>query len=172
MASDLGLYIHPEENGLSFTENAHIKAEFYARKTGLLSLADDSGLEVAALNGAPGLYSARFHPMPDATDADRRKYLLSVLESYPRPWKARFNCSVCLYQPDGQFWHTTGICKGVIIPEERGDHGFGYDRVFLVDGTSQTMAEMPESEKNQISHRARAINAIIPVIERLIPPPA
>ncbi len=167
-ADQLGLEIHAKEDGLSFTENAHIKAELYSQKTGLLALADDSGLEVAALRGAPGLYSARFHPAPNATDSDRRTYLLSLLQGYPQPWKARFNCSVCLYDPSGQFWHTTGVCKGLIIPEERGDNGFGYDRIFQVDGTNLTMAELSEDTKNTISHRAKAIRAIIPILERLL----
>lgn len=167
-ARQLGLDIHAVENGLSYTENAHIKAELYAAKTGLLSLADDSGLEVAALKGAPGLYSARYHPDPKATDADRRKYLLSQLANFPQPWKARFNCSICLYQPDGQFWHTTGVCKGFIVPEEHGENGFGYDSIFQVDGTNLTMAELSEPEKNRISHRARAVHAVIPIIERLL----
>jgi XTP/dITP diphosphohydrolase len=167
-AGQLGFDIHAQEDGLSFTENAHIKAELYSQKTGLLALADDSGLEVAALRGAPGLYSARFHPAPDATDADRRTYLLSLLQGYPQPWKARFNCSVCLYDPSGQFWHTTGVCKGSILPEERGEHGFGYDRVFLVEGTNLSMAELSDEVKNTISHRAKAVRAIIPILERLI----
>jgi XTP/dITP diphosphohydrolase len=167
-AGQLGYEIHAEETGLSYTENAHIKAELYARKTGLTCLADDSGLEVAALKGAPGLYSARYHPKPGASDADRRQYLLSNLVAYPQPWKARFNCTVCLYRPDGEFWHTTGVCKGQIIPEERGENGFGYDRIFLVEGTQLTMAELPEEEKNRISHRARAVRAVVPILERLI----
>jgi XTP/dITP diphosphohydrolase len=167
-AGQLGFELHAQEDGLSFTENAHIKAELYAQKTGLLALADDSGLEVAALRGAPGLFSARFHPSPDATDADRRTYLLSLLQGYPQPWKARFNCSVCLYEPGGQFWHTTGVCKGTIIPDERGENGFGYDRIFQMEGSNLTMAELSDQVKNTISHRAKAVRAIIPVIERLI----
>jgi XTP/dITP diphosphohydrolase len=167
-AAQLGYDLHAVEDGASYTENAHIKAELYASTTGLLCLADDSGLEVAALKGAPGLYSARYHPKPGATDADRRAYLLEQLAGFPQPWKARFNCTVCLYHPDGRFWHTTGVCKGVIIPEQRGDNGFGYDRIFQLENSPLTMAEISDEEKNRISHRARGINAVIPIIERLI----
>jgi XTP/dITP diphosphohydrolase len=167
-ARQLGYELNAEETGSSYAENAHIKAELYAKRTGLLTLADDTGLEVQALHGAPGLYSARYLPDPAATDADRRHYLVSQLAAFPRPWKARFTCTICLFQPDGQFWYTSGDCMGEIIPEERGENGFGYDQIFLVKNSNKTMAELNLSEKNEISHRARAVKAIIPILERLI----
>lgn len=167
-AGMLGLQIHAVETGSTYAENAEIKARLYQQTTGLLTLADDSGLEVAALNGAPGLYSARYHPKPDATDADRRQFLLEQLAPYPQPWKARFTCAVCLIHPDGHIWHTAGTCKGRILSQELGENGFGYDPIFEVEGKTLTMAQLEEEEKNRISHRARAVRAMLPVLERLL----
>jgi XTP/dITP diphosphohydrolase len=167
-ARQLGYELNAEETGSSYAENAHIKAELYSKTTGLLTLADDTGLEVQALHGAPGLFSARYLSDPNATDADRRHFLISQLEAHPSPWKARFTCTICLFQPDGQLWYTSGDCMGEIIPEERGENGFGYDQIFLVKDARKTMAELNLTEKNEISHRARAVRAAIPILERLI----
>ncbi|MBT3390594.1 MAG: RdgB/HAM1 family non-canonical purine NTP pyrophosphatase [Chloroflexi bacterium] len=165
--ADLGLKLHVEETGDTYAENAALKAQAYAQASGLPTLADDSGLEVAALDGAPGLYSARYAPQENATDADRRAYLLANLKGFSRPWDARFICVVALTYSGGDPVFYEGICPGEIIPEERGTNGFGYDPIFLVENTSLTMAELPMAEKNTLSHRARAVMAARVAIEKL-----
>ena len=165
---DLNLHLRVEEKGNIYAENAAHKARTYAHHTGLVSLADDSGLEVAALDGAPGLLSARFAPQPGATDADRRAFLLQQLQPHPRSWNARFRCTVAVATPDGVVNLTEGICPGEIIPEERGQGGFGYDPIFLIAELGKTMAELSMAEKNQISHRARALRAAIPMLKQLL----
>lgn len=164
----IGLEMDVKEEGFTYAENAAAKAEAYAAASGLISLADDSGLEVDALNGAPGLYSARFSPLPHATDADRRAYLLSKLLALPRPWTARFRCTVAIAAPGQDIRFAEGACPGEIIPEERGTDGFGYDPIFYIPELGQTMAELPMEEKNQISHRSRAIQASRPILEKLL----
>jgi XTP/dITP diphosphohydrolase len=161
---DLGLDLHVEESGQTYAENASIKALIYAIASGLLTLADDSGLEVDALNGAPGLYSARYSPKTGATDKDRRDYLLEKLEGFSRPWPARFHCTVAIAAPEGVIHIADGVCPGEIIPEERGESGFGYDPIFLVNNLGRTMAELSMAEKNHISHRGRAIESAIPIL--------
>ena len=163
----LGLDLEVSETGSNYAENAALKARTYARASGLLSLADDSGLEVAALDGAPGLHSARYHPKPGATDADRRSYLLQALAAKPRPWPAHFHCTVAIAQPNGQTWFANGDCFGEIIPQERGYNGFGYDPIFLIPELGKTMAELSMAEKNQLSHRARAVMAALPILLEL-----
>lgn len=165
---DLGLAIEVEETGATYAENAASKARAFALRSGLVSLADDSGLEVDALGGAPGLYSARYAPHPGATDADRRAYLLQQLQDQPRPWSARFRCTVAIALPSGEVHFTEGVCPGEIIPEERGRGGFGYDPVFLIPSLNKTMAELSMQEKNRISHRALAVRAAIPLLKGLI----
>jgi XTP/dITP diphosphohydrolase len=165
---DLDLDLEVEEKGHTYAENAAHKARTYALRSGLVSLADDSGLEVAALDGAPGLFSARFAPHSGATDADRRALLLGQLQPHPRPWKARFRCTVAVATPDGAVHLTGGICPGEIIPQERGQAGFGYDPIFLVPGVGKTMAELSMAEKNQLSHRSRAARAAIPLLKDLL----
>jgi XTP/dITP diphosphohydrolase len=157
--AQIGLHLEIEESGYTYAENAALKARAYARAAGMLSMADDSGLEVDALNGKPGLHSARFSPLPNATDADRRAYLLEQLGGRPRPWTARFRCIIAIAAPDGETRFAEGICPGEIIPEERGDNGFGYDPIFLLSDSGLTMAQLPMQEKNQLSHRARAVRA-------------
>jgi XTP/dITP diphosphohydrolase len=152
-----------EETGMDYTENAALKATTLARASGLWTLADDSGLEVDALGGAPGLHSARAAG-PGRSDADRRRKLLGQLAPYPRPWLARFRCAVVLSSPGASIDVAAGDCPGEIIPTERGDGGFGYDPIFLVAGTGSTMAELSLKAKNQVSHRARAIRAILPTL--------
>ena len=165
--ADLGLQLEVAETGSTYRENAALKATAFARAAGMIALADDSGLEVAALDDAPGLYSARFANKPHATDADRRAYLLQKLEAHPRPWLARFRCWVALANPAGDLQFAEGLCPGEIIPEERGAHGFGYDPIFLLPPQNLTMAELPMAQKNLLSHRARAIRAALPVLEHL-----
>ena len=164
---DLNIRRNVDETGQSYAENAAIKALAFYKAARMLTLADDSGLEVDVLNGAPGLYSARFSPLPDATDADRRAYLLAQLEGKPRPWTARFHCTVAIAVPDGDPLYAVGNCPGEIIPEERGSNGFGYDPIFLLPELGKTMAELSMAQKNRLSHRARAIQASLPLLEKI-----
>src|SRR6185295_7569000 len=147
-----------EENFVTFAENAIAKAQFYASATGLCALADDSGLEVEALGGAPGVFSARYAGA-DASDADRRALLLSELIKVGDPnRRARFVAVVAVATPAGEVLNTSeGICEGTITLAPRGTGGFGYDPLFIPDGHSETFAELPDTIKNQISHRARAL---------------
>jgi XTP/dITP diphosphohydrolase len=146
------------ESAATYSENATLKAQFYARETGLCALADDSGLEVAALGGAPGVFSARYAGA-GASDADRRKLLLSELARVPTELRtARFVCVAVVAMPDETILNVSeGICTGTITFEPRGEGGFGYDPLFVPDGHTQTFAELPDSIKNQLSHRARAL---------------
>ena len=145
-----------EENGSTYAENAIAKARFYAAETGLIALADDSGLEVAALAGAPGVFSARYAG-EHASDADRRELLLSEL-SGNADRRARFVAVVAIADPTGAVLNVShGICEGTITLAPRGGGGFGYDRLFVPDGYTQTFAELPDTVKNLISHRALAL---------------
>ncbi len=163
----LGISIDVEENGATYEENAALKAKAFAGASGLITLADDSGLEVDVLNGQPGIRSARFSPLPQATDADRRAYLLSLLKAYPRPWEAHFHCTVAIAIPHGQVYYAQGNCPGEIIPDERGNHGFGYDPIFQLPEIDLTMAELSMADKNRLSHRARAIKASLPILHTI-----
>jgi XTP/dITP diphosphohydrolase len=156
------------EDGATYTENALKKARAYAAASGYPVLADDSGLEVAALGGSPGIYSARFAPIPGADDSDRRAFLLAQLQGHARPWAAQFRCVIALANPQGVTYTAEGICAGEIIPEERGDNGFGYDPIFFLPEIGKTMAEMSMEEKNILSHRARAIQAAIPLLGKVV----
>ncbi len=170
----LGIELDVVEDGLTYAENASLKAMAYYRaapahtREPLIILGDDSGLEVDALGGKPGLHSARYSPKPGATDADRRAYLLENLAGggAPRPWLAHFHCTVALVSPAGEQVFVEGDCPGEIIPHERGSNGFGYDPIFLLPQLGQTMAELPMAEKNQLSHRALAVRAAIPILQR------
>ncbi|MEZ4555150.1 MAG: XTP/dITP diphosphatase [Caldilineaceae bacterium] len=165
---EAGVDFDVDETGTTFAENALLKARAYAAATGLLTWADDSGLEVDALDGAPGVYSARYAG-PDATDEDRYRKLLRTLAALPdAPRTARFRCVVALVAPDGAAYTTDGICPGVIIDEPRGSHGFGYDPVFFLPDLGQTMAELPPAAKNRISHRGRAAAAAKTVLADLL----
>jgi XTP/dITP diphosphohydrolase len=163
----MGIELDVEEDGLTYAENALKKARAYAAASGLLVIADDSGLEVDALDGQPGLHSARFSPIAGASDADRRAYLLTKLAGIARPWRAQFRCVIAVASPDGEVFTTEGICQGEILPEERGQQGFGYDPIFFLPDLGKTMAEMSMEEKNTLSHRARAVLAAIPRMERM-----
>ena len=164
----LGLEFEVEESGQTYSENAALKASAYARATGLTALADDTGLEVKALNGAPGLHSKRFASHPGATDADRRALLISRLSPYPPPWEARFYCVVAVVDPRGEVFLSEGECRGEIVAEERGHNGFGYDAIFLLEGIGLTMAELDLENKNLVSHRARAVMAALPRLKTLL----
>lgn len=163
--AEIGLNLDVDETGSSYRENAEIKALAFSRASQLPVLSDDTGLEVAALSGLPGIHSARFVNSPHASDGDRRKLLLEKLSIYPRPWKARFICVATLVIPGSSPISMEGECVGEIIPEERGENGFGYDPLFLVQGTRKTMAELTLPEKNSISHRAKAVQALIPFLQ-------
>jgi XTP/dITP diphosphohydrolase len=154
-----GITFEAEETGATFDENAVQKASAYAAASGLLTWADDSGLEVDALDGAPGVLSARYGAPDARTDQDRYRLLLAELASVPEAERtARFHCVVALASPSGEVQTADGCCEGRIGVEPRGSHGFGYDPVFLVadTGYTQTMAELEPALKNTISHRARA----------------
>ena len=166
--ADRGLHLNVAEDGNSYAENAAIKALAFMRASGVAALADDSGLEVDALEGRPGLYSHRFAPWPHATDADRRAYLLAQLHGIPGPWLAHFHCTVAIALPGGELYYANGDCYGEITSNERGSHGFGYDPVFYIPENQATMAELDDEVKNQISHRARAIQAAIPILKNLL----
>jgi XTP/dITP diphosphohydrolase len=144
-----------EEDGATFEANASKKAATLARFSGLWTLADDSGLEVDALGGQPGVYSARYAGAGSTDDANNRK-LLAALAGEPNR-RARFRCVLALASPDGATRCVAGACEGVITPAPRGDSGFGYDPVFQPDGHARTFAELPVEVKNRISHRARAL---------------
>jgi XTP/dITP diphosphohydrolase len=147
-----------EENEDTYAGNAIAKARFYARATGLPALADDSGLEVEALAGAPGVISARYAG-EHATDADRRALLLSELaKTGSDNRRARFVCAIAIASVEGEVLNLSeGICEGTITFAPRGTSGFGYDPLFVPDGYQQTFAELSDEVKNRISHRARAL---------------
>jgi XTP/dITP diphosphohydrolase len=157
--AELGLTLSIPEDGQSYFENAHKKAAAFAQVSKLPTLADDSGLEVEVLGGAPGVHSHRYLADPSATDEQRCRALLNQLSVYPRPWKAAFQCEIVLCNPNEIVLRSHGNCPGEIIPEFRGKNGFGYDPIFLVEGTNQTMAELTDEQKNRISHRAKALQA-------------
>ena len=168
LPSSLGIHLEVVEDGANYAQNAAKKALTYCQASGLLTLADDSGLEVDGLGGAPGLFSARYSPLRGATDANRRAYLIENLRGKPLPWTARFHCSVAVASPAGDLHLTDGVCPGEIIAEERGSGGFGYDPIFLLTGRGLTMAELDSAEKNRISHRALAVRAALPILKRYI----
>ncbi len=162
--TDINLNLEVPEDGQTYEENACRKATVFAFTSGLVALGDDSGLEVEALGGQPGLHSHRFAPKPNATDADRCNYLLQQLQGMPRPWMARFHATVAVAVPSGEVRFVTGVCKGEIISDERGTNGFGYDPIFFLTEQGRTMAELTKDEKNRLSHRSRAVQKIIPIL--------
>lgn len=145
-----------EETGETYEDNARLKAQAAAQATGLPALADDSGLEVEALGGEPGLHSRRLAP----SQPERNRRLWERLQDHPRPWRARFVCVLALATPDGQVETYRGEVEGEIIPEARGDHGFGYDPIFLVPELDLTFAELNPDDKHRLSHRGRAFQAL------------
>ena len=151
------------ETGHSYAENASLKAVALAQAAGVPALGDDSGVEVAALDGAPGLYSARFAG-PGASDADRRQKLLHELRQAPAPRLARFVCAIAIALPDGRVRLFEGECRGEIALAESGEGGFGYDPLFYIPGQGATMAGLPLAVENTISHRARAVQAATPYL--------
>jgi len=165
--AELGLSIDIPETGSTYRENARLKADAFAKRSGLFSLADDSGLEVIALEGWPGVYSARIGG-PDATDAERQQLVLARLaEKTGAKREARFVCEVVLASPAGIVGEAQGTLEGTIADAPRGDAGFGYDPIFIPTGYDQTFAELSPTEKNAISHRARAIANLQSTLEHL-----
>lgn len=150
-----------EETGTTFEENAVLKAVQYARQTGLLAIADDSGLEVDALAGAPGVFSARFGGN-DLSDAERIEKLLFELEKTgDSKKKARFICVIVVANQSGDIYYTAhGTCEGKIAATPSGTNGFGYDPIFIPDGFDQTFGQLPNEIKHKISHRTRAVGEI------------
>jgi XTP/dITP diphosphohydrolase len=166
-AAEFGFTLDVDETGTTYAENARLKAVAYQTAISRAVIADDSGLEVDALGGAPGIHSARYSPKPNASDADRRVYLLEQLRDKPLPLTAHFHCTAVLALPDGRIFETVGRCEGEIIFEERGTGGFGYDPIFYMPDQQATMSEIPETLKNQVSHRAKALLAMMPILESL-----
>ncbi len=165
---DVGIREDVEESGATFAENARIKAIAYARQSDMLTLADDSGLEVDALGGEPGVYSKRYAG-DSASDADRITFLLYKLRDVPvEARSARFRCAIAIADPEGKVWETSGTCEGDILFEPRGTNGFGYDPIFYFPKLGKTMAELPAAEKNKISHRARAAERARKILETII----
>lgn len=156
----------PEEGG-DYFENARIKASVAARATGLACVADDSGLEVDALGGAPGVYSARYGGT-GLDDRGRLEALLEELKEIPAPRSARFFCVAAIALPDGRCETAEGICSGEILTASQGQEGFGYDPIFKPVGFDRAMAELERDEKDALSHRGRAFRKLGPVIDRLL----
>ena len=153
---EAGCCFEVEETGTTFEENAYLKASAVTAATGCIAIADDSGLVVDALNGEPGVYSARYGPGHDASDSDRYNYLLNKLGDEPQR-SARFVCCICCTLPDGGRITSRGECEGEILRAPSGTNGFGYDPVFHPHGQPGSMAELTPDEKNAISHRGKAL---------------
>ncbi len=164
----IGIDLKVIEDGATYAENAAKKAIAYGHVSGLISIADNSGIEVDALDGAPGLYSARYLPPETATDADRLLYMLKNLQDKPRPWKAHYHATIAIADTEGRVQFAEADCHGEIIPEQRGTNGFGYDPVFFIPALGRTMAELSMDEKNRLSHRALAIQKAKPILLQLI----
>ncbi len=157
-----------EETGTTFAENAVLKARAAAEATGEVAMADDSGLAIDALDGAPGVYSNRFAG-PDATDRDKIDKVLALLRDVPAERRtARFVAAVAVASPDGRVETVAGTCEGRIGFAPRGEHGFGYDPIFLLPELGLTMAELTDEEKNRISHRARAVTQAREVLQHFL----
>lgn len=167
--ADARITLEVAETGETIPENAVLKATAYGRESGLLTLADDSGLEVDALQGKPGVHTARFGG-PGLSAEARYRLLLDQLANVPWPERtARFRCSVAVAAPDGQLLGTAdGVCEGVIALRPAGEGGFGYDPVFFLTEYGRTMAQLPASEKHKISHRGRAAAKIAPLLRELL----
>jgi XTP/dITP diphosphohydrolase len=164
---DAGIGDDVEENGATFLENARLKATAYARQSGMLALADDSGLEVDALGGEPGVRSKRYAGA-NVTDAARNAYLLNKLRDVPREQRAaRFRCAIVIADPRGNTWTSAGTLEGAIAFEPRGDNGFGYDPIFILRENGKHLAELTTAEKNRVSHRARAAVGARAILARI-----
>ncbi|MDE5715504.1 MAG: XTP/dITP diphosphatase [Anaeroplasmataceae bacterium] len=155
---DIGYEEEIIENGRTFEENAKIKAQTLAKRTNMPVLADDSGLEVDALNGAPGIYSARYAKNGHDDEANNQLLIKNLKGKTNRT--ARYVCAICLYYPDDRFYVVRGTCEGEILKEAKGQEGFGYDPYFYSTELKKCFGEIPLEEKNKVSHRFRAIQKI------------
>lgn len=161
-------YLPPEENGATFEENAIAKAVHAAQALNRWILADDSGLIVPALRGSPGIFSARYAGR-DASDLENRRKLLSEMSHLLEEDRhAYFECVLALAAPHGLKKVVRGTCEGIILPQERGCGGFGYDSIFVKNGYNKTFGELEESVKNRISHRRRALDKLMRTIDSLL----
>jgi XTP/dITP diphosphohydrolase len=165
---DEGIDFEPEETGSTFEENAILKARAFAEQSRLVTLADDSGLEIDKLGGAPGVHSARYGGTQRGEDRQRYELVLGQLEGVPRTERtARFRCVVAIATPEGQVETAKGAIEGIIGSEPKGKYGFGYDPIFFIPEFECTMAQLSPETKNRISHRARAAEAALPIIQEL-----
>jgi XTP/dITP diphosphohydrolase len=165
---DFPSYVPPPETETTFEGNAQLKAVHAAHALNRWVIADDSGLVVPALGGAPGVYSARFAG-DNATDLDNRKKLLGLMQHLlDEDRNAYFECCIVLASPSGVKKSVSGICEGTLLTQERGGGGFGYDSLFIKHGYSKTFAELEESIKNRISHRRKAFDKILPHLESIV----
>jgi XTP/dITP diphosphohydrolase len=165
---DVGIRDDVPETGTTFAENARLKALAYARASGLLTLADDSGLEVDALGGEPGVRSKRYAG-ENTSDAERNAFLLAKLRDVPAGKRtARFRCAIAIATPDGKLWEAEGTCEGEIAFDARGTNGFGYDPIFHVAERGVRMAELATAEKNRVSHRARAAEQARKILAEIV----
>jgi XTP/dITP diphosphohydrolase len=163
--ADVGVELEVAETGGAYLENAALKAKAFAEASGLVALADDSGLEVDALDGAPGIYSARFGGMRGAA---QHQVLLELLAHVPKGERtARFRAVAVACIPGGDSYHAEGVCEGQIGFAPKGEHGFGYDPLFILPEYGKTMAELDETVKNRISHRARAVQVLLPKLRQI-----
>lgn len=180
-ASDLALRVvglgevglsAPPETGATFAENAILKARHAAAGSGLLAFADDSGLEVDGLGGAPGIYSARYAGEGADDEANRQRLIAEIARVPEAARSGRFRCALAIARPDGTVEVTEGRCEGRVITTPRGDNGFGYDSLFLLPSGGRTgrrtMAELTADEKNAISHRASAVALALPILRRML----
>jgi len=168
---DLGAYAAytpPEENGLTFAANARIKAVAAAAMSGHIALADDSGLMVEALGGAPGVHSARYAGQGHDDAANNAKLLAELAGTPLKRRQAAFHCSIAIAHPQGELLTAEGRVEGYILEQPRGRGGFGYDPLFYVTELNRGMAELNMEEKNRVSHRARALEAALPLLLRLL----
>jgi XTP/dITP diphosphohydrolase len=180
LLADLGLHTQPQPEGLevdeagsTFAENARIKAEAVARATGCWALADDSGLSVDALGGAPGVHSARYADSDSARIERLLRELLEAGANEPASRSAHFTASLALANPKGEIvLEVEGICQGQILKSPRGEGGFGYDPVFFVPEAGLTFAEMPHSQKAALGHRGQAFAALKPKLQTVLSLPA
>ena len=151
----------PEETGASFAQNARLKADYYAEKTGLITVAEDSGLVIDALDGRPGIHSARY---PGATYPEKFANLYKELAPFSRPWKARYFCSLAVQRPgstvEGPLFSCLGVVLGEIWPEPRGSNGFGYDPIFFYPEFSATFGEIDDARKSGVAHRGKAFRKL------------
>ena len=164
--ADLGLQVSVDENGQTFSENAFLKARAFAEASELIALADDSGIEVDALEGRPGIYSARYGG-PSLSDQDRMFLLLQEMDSVP--WErrcCRYVASLVLAWPDGHHLTVEGYCDGFVALKPEGINGFGYDPIFFLPKLNRTFAQLSDDQKDQISHRGNASRSLVELVDQ------